>query len=141
MTNVYEINNQEDVFVTKIKKELLSCDNGNNSDMQILFQGYLHNKIGFKLKVENVEVFSDNLMQSWKSVIESQKMHADITADLANAWVQITCRRITRHRTNIRDMFSNTKISKMPFTLMLYICFLVTLIITIWQRHKEKFQK
>lgn len=144
MTNIYKINNQEDDFVSKVKNDLLLCDNGNNSDMQIIFQGYLHNKSGFKLRVENIEVFDDNLIESWKSLIKSQNMHADITADLSNSWVQITCRRTTRQRKSIKDMLKRNVVNRIynvPFTLLFYICFLLLLIVIIWNRHKEKFQK
>ena len=140
MDNVYKINNEVDDFVNKIREELISSDNGNNTDMEIVFQGYLHNKSGFKLKAENIEVFSDNLIHTWKSLIENQGMHADITADLSNAWVQITCKKVLRKRRSILfDRILTKKMPKIPFTLLLYICVLILLIIVLWQRHKEKF--
>ena len=103
MTTVYKVDNTEDVFVSQLKADLIDSDGGNNTDMHITFQGYLHNKSGFKLRCENIEVFDGDLLQTWKRLIENRGMSVDITADLSNAWVQITCRRVTRYRKSLRE--------------------------------------
>jgi len=146
MTTVYSVDNKEDDFVSTLKEDLIDSDNGNNTDLHIEFEGYLHNKSGFKLRVENIEVFDADLIENWKTIIEQKGMHADITADLSNAWVQITCKRVTRHRRSIRDRLKMPKLPgikcpRIPFQLLFYICILVASIIILWQRHKEKFQK
>ena len=144
MDNVFTINNQEDKFISDVKNELIKCDNGNNSDIHIVFEGYLHNKSGFKLRVENIEVFNDNLIESWKTIIRKHKMDVDITADLSNAWVRITCRRITRYRRNIRERItsniSTIKCSEVPFMLIMYIFILFFIIWILWTRNAERFQ-
>lgn len=142
MTSVYAVDSTEDKFVTQLKSDLIASDNGNNTDMHISFQGYLHNKSGFKLKAENIEVFDGDLIETWKNIIESQGMTADITADLSNAWVQITCRRVRRHRKSIRERWKLPSIMKfpsVPLSLLFYIGILIACIIVLWQRHKEKF--
>lgn len=146
MTTVYKVDSAEDDFVTQLKADLIESDNGNNTDMHIKFQGYLHNKSGFKLRAENIEVFDGDLISTWKSLIENQGMTVDITADLSNAWVQITCRRVTRHRKTLRERIkipsiSGVKCPRIPLSLLLYICILVACIIVLWLRHKENFQK
>lgn len=146
MTTVYSVNRDEDEFVSELKEEMKASDNGNNTDMVIVFQGYLHNKSGFKLRAENIEVFDSDLIHTWKTLIENKGMEADITADLSNAWVAITCKRVTRHRKSLRDRFkiptlSGLKIPQIPLQLLLYILILVASIILLWMRHKEKFLK
>ena len=146
MSNVYSVSNEEDNFVKTLKDDLLRSDDNNNPDMHLVFEGYLHNKSGFKLKAENIEVFDSDLIHTWKQIIENKGMQADITADLSNAWVQVTCRRITRHRTSLRDRFkipsvSGVKCPRIPLQLLFYICILIASIIVLWTRHKEKFLK
>ena len=146
MSSIYEVDAKEDQFVTQLKADLIASDNGNNTDMHIAFQGYLHNKSGFKLRAENIEVFNDDLIFTWKTLIENQGMKVDITADLSNAWVQITCRRVTRHRKSLRERFKMPSITKLkfprvPFSLLLYICILLACIIVLWTRHKGRFLK
>jgi len=146
MSSIYEVDAKEDQFVTQLKADLIASDNGNNTDMHIAFQGYLHNKSGFKLRAENIEVFNDDLIYTWKTLIENQGMKVDITADLSNAWVQITCRRVTRHRKSLRERFKMPSITKLkfprvPFSLLLYICILLACIIVLWTRHKGRFLK
>lgn len=146
MTTIYKVDNTEDDFVSQLKEDLIASDNGNNTDMHIKFQGYLHNKSGFKLRCENIEVFDGDLIQTWKTLIENQGMTVDITADLSNAWVQITCKRVTRYRKSIRERLKipsipGMKCPRIPLSLLFYICILFTSIIVLWLRHKEKFQK
>jgi hypothetical protein len=146
MSSIYEVDAKEDQFVTQLKADLIASDNGNNTDMHIVFQGYLHNKSGFKLRAENIEVFNGDLIYTWKTLIENQGMKVDITADLSNAWVQITCRRVTRHRKSLRERFKMPSITKLkfprvPFSLLLYICILLACIIVLWTRHKGRFLK
>ena len=146
MTTVYNVDNEEDSLVIELKQELIDSDNGNNTDMHIIFQGYLHSKSGFRLRIENIEVFDGDLIHTWQKIVESKGMQADVTADLSNAWVEITCKRARRHRKSIRDKihlpsFSTFKFPTVPLMLLVYICICIASIIILWQRHKEKFLK
>lgn len=144
MTSVYTINTEEDSFVQKLKKELYEADHNQNTDLHIQFKGYLHNKTGFQLRIENIEVFNDELIETWKNIVSNHGLNCDITADLSNAWVLLKCRRILRHRKSLRDRFSiplmKLKMPSVPFTLLGYLLIIVACIYIIWSRNKEKFQ-
>lgn len=140
---IYQADNTEDEFVKKLKKELIEADNGQNSDIYIIFQGYLHNKTGFKLRIENIEVFTDGLIDDWKAIIQNHGLQCDVTADLANAWVNLTCKRILRHRKSIREkMFlPSMKCPRIPLSLIGYLTLILISIYLLWIRHKERLVK
>ena len=82
MTTVYSVDNKEDDFVSNLKEELIASDYGNNTDLHIVFEGYLHNKSGFKLRVENIEVFDANLLENWTEC-DRQKVQSIIKSFLS----------------------------------------------------------
>ena len=143
MNTVYNVNTDEDKFVQQLKEQLVAADQQQNSDLHIQFKGYLHNKTGFQLRIENIEVFTDQLIEDWKNIVKSHGLHCDVTADLSNAWVLLTCKRILRHRKSIRDRFSlpkfNVKISSLPFMTIGYLMVIIACIYIIWNRNREKF--
>ena len=143
MTSVYTVNTEEDRLVQTLKKEIFDADRNQNSDLHIEFKGYLHNKTGFKLRIENIEVFDGDLIDAWKDIVSNHGLTCDVIADQANAWVLLTCKRILRHRKSFRDRFSmpnvNVKVPSLPFTLMLYLMIIIACIYIIWNRNKEKF--
>ena len=143
MNTVYNVNTDEDKFVQQLKGQLVAADQQQNSDLHIQFKGYLHNKTGFQLRIEKIEVFTDQLIEDWKHIVKSHGLHCDVTADLSNAWVLLTCKRILRHRKSIRDRFSlpkfNVKISSLPFMTIGYLMVIIACIYIIWNRNLEKF--
>ena len=132
MNTVYNVNTDEDKFVQQLKGQLVAADQQQNSDLHIQFKGYLHNKTGFQLRIEKIEVFTDQLIEDWKHIVKSHGLHCDVTADLSNAWVLLTCKRILRHRKSIRDRFSllkfNVKISSLPFMTIGYLIVIIACI-------------
>lgn len=145
MEDVYRVDNTEDTLVTELKQELIDADNGNNPDLVILFKGYMHSKTGFKYRAENIEVFDAALWDSWKEIIVKKGLNCDINADLSNAWVEISCKRVLRHRKSIRSAFSLPKLScfditRIPLKLLAYLVILFFSIYILWIRH-EKYLK
>ena len=144
-TSVYRIDGSEDTFVSEIKNTLYSCDGGNNPDLAVVFRGYLHNKNGFKFRVENLEVFQAELFDDWKQTIGEKGMLCDINADLSNSWVDITCKRVLRHRKPLREKMKDfnfaPSLSSIPFSMIGYITIIIGVIYILWQRHQEKFSK
>jgi hypothetical protein len=145
MQRVYTVNNEEDTFVIKLKNQLKEADNGNNSDLHITFKGYLHNRTGFKLRIENIEAFTDQLIEEWKQIINQNGLMCDFTADLSNAWVNITCKRILRQRTSIRERFTLPSfpftISRIPLVIIAYLTVIMFSIYILWNRNKDAFLK
>lgn len=144
-STVYTIDGDEDAFVTEIKETLFACDEGNNPDLVVVFKGYLHNKSGFKFRVENLEVFDAHLIDHWKAAIGEKGMTCEINADLSNSWVDITCKRMLRHRKSLRQKLTEVStlpsLSSIPFSLIAYICLMIIVIYILWQRHQERFLK
>jgi len=143
MSTVYNVNTDEDQFVEQLKGELVAADQQQNSDLHITFKGYLHNKTGFQLRIENIEVFTDRLIEDWKFIVKNHGLQCDVTADLSNAWVLLTCKKLLRHRKSIRDRFTlpkfNVKISSLPFMTIGYLMIIIACIYFIWTRNREKF--
>jgi len=140
-TPVYTIDGTEDAYVTEIKNTLYQCDMGNNPDMAVVFKGYLHNKSGFKFRVENLESFEAILFDEWKDAIGKNGMVCDINADLSNSWVDITCKRVLRHRKPLREKIKSLvpALPSIPLLIIVYITLIITVIYVLWQRHQEKF--
>ncbi len=143
MNTVHNVNTVQDQFIKQLKEELVAADQQQNSDLHIEFKGYLHNKTGFQLRIENIEVFTDQLIEHWKLIVKNHGLQCDVTADLSNAWVLLTCKRILRNRKSIRDTFSlpkfNVKISSLPFMTIGYLMVIIACIYIIWNRNREKF--
>lgn len=143
MSTVYNVNTDEDQFVEQLKGELVAADQQQNTDLHITFKGYLHNKTGFQLRIENIEVFTDQLIEDWKFIVKKHGLQCDVTADLSNAWVLLTCKKLLRHRKSIRDRFTlpkfNFKISSLPFMTIGYLMIIIACIYFIWNRNREKF--
>ena len=135
---IHKIDNEEDQFVRQGKAELTAADGNNNPDLVLLFQGYMHNKQGFKLRVENVEVFHADLLDTWRQIIQKHGMTCDINADLSNSWVNITCRRVLRRRTRL---FPRIPKVALPFQSIGYLLVLCAIIYILWTRNNERFQR
>lgn len=144
-TSVYTVDGSEDVYVTEIKNTLYQCDNGNNPDLAVVFKGYLHNKSGFKFRVENLEHFQAVLFDDWKHEIGKNGMVCDINADLSNSWVDITCKKILRQRRPLREKLKSLNffptMSSIPLSVIVYITLSLSAIYILWRRHQEKFIK
>lgn len=142
MTSVFNRNHQEDPFIVNLKEKLVACDDGSNPDLEVIFVGHLHNNRGFKLRVENVEVFNATLTTDWKEIIRDEGMEAEIKSDMTQAIIYITCTRVLRKRTSLRQnlpSFRSFKLPSIPFQSMLYILICSGCIYIEWSRHQDKF--
>lgn len=142
---VYKIDKSEDDFVLEVKNLLLQCDNGNNPDLVVVFKGYMHNKSGFKYRVENLESFDANLFNDWRQIIQDQGMQCVINTDLSNSWVDIKCKKVLRHRKNIRSSSflptASFRLPNIPFSAIAYLCLILSCIYILWIRHNERLVK
>lgn len=142
MNSVFNRNHQEDDFINTLKDKLTECDDGSNPDLVVEFQGHLHNNRGFKLRIENVEVYNASLTSYWKEIIKNEGMEAEITSDMTQAVIFITCKRVLRKRTSLRQKIpslSSFKFSSIPFSSMIYILICSGCIYIEWSRHQDKF--
>lgn len=141
--SIFNASHQEDTFITSLRKKLQECDDGSNPDIHIAFQGNLHNNMGFKLRVENVEVYNASLTAYWKEVIQKEGMEAEIESDMTQAVITITCKRILRRRNPLRSMampsLPSFSISSIPLASLSYILICSGCIYIEWNRHQDKF--
>ena len=140
MPEVFTVRATEDEFIRDLRQQLCDADQNNNPDLHIEFKGYMHNRNGFKLRAQNLEVFDASLFDAWKSVVHAKGMECTLQNDLSNSWVNIDCKKVLRNRTR-RSYVPSISLSAIPFTTIGYILLLVACIYLLWIRHSDKFQK
>ena len=89
--NVHEASVNLDETIQAIRNDLVILDSHKNEDISITLQGYLHNRTGFILNVDNIENVSDNVLEAWKHAIAERGYSCEISNDFQEARVRLKC--------------------------------------------------
>jgi len=89
--NVFRATFDTTDIVDYFKQEILRAGTEENDDMTVILSGYAHNRLGFVLKVQNMEKITDTLLAEWRSIVVSKGYACKFTYDFQEGWVEIKC--------------------------------------------------
>lgn len=91
--NVFRATVDPSDTVDSIISEILSAGRDENEDITVELSGYVHNKTGFILKVQNMECITDNLLSEWRQIITNKGYLCESTYDFQEGRVELKCLR------------------------------------------------
>lgn len=89
--NVFRATIDSSDIVDYLKNEILRVGVEENEDISVELSGYVHNKTGFILKVQNMESVTDRLLASWRQIVANKGYLCELSYDFQEGRVDIKC--------------------------------------------------
>lgn len=89
--NVFRATFDTTDMVDYFKQEISRAGADENEDMSVNLSGYVHNRQGFVLKVQNMEKITDTLLAEWRCIVVGKGYLCQFTYDFQEGWVEIKC--------------------------------------------------
>lgn len=89
--NVFRATVDSSDIVDYVKNEILRVGVEENEDITVELSGYVHNKTGFILRVQNMESVTDRLLASWRQIVTRKGYHCELSYDFQDGRVDIKC--------------------------------------------------